>query len=335
MTDGQPTTVDAVVIGAGVAGSAAAIQLARAGWSVALVERQRFPRRKVCGECIAASNLPLLHDLGIGAAFDTDAGPALTRVALMSGDNTVIADLPAADNDRQRWGRALGRETLDTLLLEQARSAGALVLQPCALQTIAGQRGQWACEVRDLVSGRTDQLRSAVLIDAHGCWDTLPSDRQALRSLHRASDLLAFKANFSGSSLPAGTIAVLNLQGGYGGMVVAGGGITTVACCIRRDRLADLRDAAPGVRAGHVVEAFLRDSCAGRARGAVRRCARRSLAFRRSAGHRGAAARNGPALSHRQCRRRGAPDPGRGHEHGAAVGGVAVRAAAGLRWCRA
>ena len=45
------------IVGAGPAGSAAAILLARAGWSVALVERQRFPRRKVCGECIAASNL--------------------------------------------------------------------------------------------------------------------------------------------------------------------------------------------------------------------------------------------------------------------------------------
>jgi hypothetical protein len=48
---------DAVVVGAGPAGSAAAILLARAGWSVALVERQRFPRRKVCGECIAGESL--------------------------------------------------------------------------------------------------------------------------------------------------------------------------------------------------------------------------------------------------------------------------------------
>jgi len=68
---------DAVIIGAGPAGCAAAILLARAGWSVALVEKQRFPRRKVCGECIAASNLPLLDSLGVGAAFATCAGPEL------------------------------------------------------------------------------------------------------------------------------------------------------------------------------------------------------------------------------------------------------------------
>jgi len=58
------TEFDAVIIGAGPAGSSAAIMLARAGWSVALIEKQKFPRRKVCGECIAANNLPLLRALG-------------------------------------------------------------------------------------------------------------------------------------------------------------------------------------------------------------------------------------------------------------------------------
>ena len=43
------TGFDALIIGAGPAGSSAAILLARAGWSVALIEKQRFPRRKVCG----------------------------------------------------------------------------------------------------------------------------------------------------------------------------------------------------------------------------------------------------------------------------------------------
>jgi flavin-dependent dehydrogenase len=75
------TRFDAVIIGAGPAGSTAAILLARAGWSVALVEKQRFPRRKVCGECIAASNLPLLHALGIGKQFDISAGPELRQIA--------------------------------------------------------------------------------------------------------------------------------------------------------------------------------------------------------------------------------------------------------------
>jgi flavin-dependent dehydrogenase len=85
--------------------------------------------------------------------------------------------------------------------------------------------------------------------------------------------LFAFKANFTGSSLPEGAISVLALDGGYGGMVVADGGTATVACCIRRDRLSALRVAAPGLRAGDAVEAWLQGECGGVQRallGAVR-----------------------------------------------------------------
>ncbi len=98
---------DALVVGTGPTGSSAAILLARAGWSVALVEKQRFPRRKVCGKCIAASNLPLLDALGIGAAFEAAAGPALRHVALMRGDREAVAALPPAPVKAHQWGRAL------------------------------------------------------------------------------------------------------------------------------------------------------------------------------------------------------------------------------------
>ena len=85
---------DALVIGGGVAGATAAILLAGAGWSVAVVEKRAFPRRKVCGECVAAPNLELLDALGGGRAFDGLAGPPLERVALYAGDDEVRADMP-------------------------------------------------------------------------------------------------------------------------------------------------------------------------------------------------------------------------------------------------
>lgn len=263
MIDGGPPVVDALIVGAGPAGGAAAIQLARAGWSVALVERQAFPRRKVCGECIAASNLPLLHALGIGAAFDAAAGPALQRVLLMAGDEAVTAALPAASHPRHRWGRALGRETLDTLLRDEARAAGAWLLQPWALQALQGGPGRWRCTLRAVDGGERLELGAALVVDAHGSWEPLPLQRPGHHRERGGADLLAFKAHFRRSALPGGAIAVLALDGGYGGMVVGEGGITTVAGCLRRDRLAALRRAAPGESAGAVVEAWLRRSCAG------------------------------------------------------------------------
>jgi flavin-dependent dehydrogenase len=267
------TEFDAIVVGAGPAGSSAAILLSRAGWSVALIEKERFPRRKVCGECIAASNLPLLEALGIGPAFDAVAGPALRRVALMRGNRTIEADLPAATHERLPWGRALGRETLDSLLLEQARSTGAEVMQPWSVQALEGAHGDWRCGVRSMESGATSTLRSRVAIDAHGSWEALPSARGNRRRTDGAADLLAFKANFRGASLDDGLLPILSLEGGYGGMVVGDGGVTTVACCIRRDRLGDCRLASPGLRAGEAVEEFLRRECHG-VRVALQRAAR-------------------------------------------------------------
>jgi len=256
-------TRDAVLIGAGPAGSAAAIILARAGWSVALVEKEPFPRRKVCGECVAASNLPLLDDLGIGTAFDAVAGPALRRVALMSGEHTIEADLPPPAAGTHQWGRALGRETFDVLLLEQARAMGVEVLQPWSVQAIEGVPGDWHCRISATHADKSSVVRARVAIDAHGSWQALPSARQGRRRTPRGSDLLAFKANFRNADLVDGLLPVLALDGGYGGMVVADGGLTTVACCIRRDRLDACRLAAPGVRAGDAVEAYLRAQCRG------------------------------------------------------------------------
>src|SRR4051794_23354886 len=100
---------DAVVVGGGPAGSTTALLLARSGWSVALVDKDVFPRRKVCGECIAAGNLALLDRLGLGSVLSALAGAELRSMELWVGERRVRADLPPAPGPRA-WGRALGRE---------------------------------------------------------------------------------------------------------------------------------------------------------------------------------------------------------------------------------
>ncbi|MBW4049096.1 MAG: FAD-dependent monooxygenase [Proteobacteria bacterium] len=257
------TTFDAIIIGAGPAGSTAALLLARAGWSVALIEKQYFPRRKVCGECLAASNLSILDELGIGEAFRTAAGPQLQQVAFVRSDNQVLAKLPAARVDGRRWGRALGRETLDTLLRDQADAKGVTVLQPWAVQAVNGGVGDWHIGVRSVESHTSLTLHAPVAIAANGSWEALPSDRPRRQLQRRAADLFAFKANFRSAAQPEGLLSVLALEGGYGGIVLADGGITTVACCVRRDRLEACRRAEPGLRAGEAVEVWLTQTCLG------------------------------------------------------------------------
>ena len=61
----QDQHVDALIIGAGPAGSAAAVQLARAGANVALVDRYDFPRDKVCGDALIPDALKALEKLSL------------------------------------------------------------------------------------------------------------------------------------------------------------------------------------------------------------------------------------------------------------------------------
>ena len=115
----------------------------------------------------------------------------------------------------------------------------------------------------DIASGEKTELQARVVILANGSWEPLPSARQTERRVRRGSDLLAFKANFDNADLAAGLLPVLAFEGGYGGMVVADHQTTTIACCIRADRLAALRAGMPGHSAGEVVDAMLRRECDG------------------------------------------------------------------------
>ncbi|MGV3741551.1 MAG: NAD(P)/FAD-dependent oxidoreductase [Burkholderiaceae bacterium] len=260
------TEFDAIIIGAGPAGSTAAIRLAQAGWSVALIEKQRFPRRKVCGECLAAGNLTLLDALGVGAAFHALAGPELKQVALLHGGDSIAADLPACDGQPHAWGRALGREQLDVLLLQRAIALGAHVLQPWAVQRVDGQAGAYQCLAQERETKTAVTLLAPLVMAAHGSWEPGLASSQA-GTAHpkkpRPGDLFAFKANFTQSAVDEGVLPLLAFRGGYGGMVLGERGTLTLACCIRRDQLSVCRRQARGQNAGEAVQAYLAGQCRG------------------------------------------------------------------------
>src|SRR5436190_12010715 len=122
-TGSVPGFHDALIVGAGPAGSSAAILLASAGWRVLVLEKAAFPRRKVCGEYVSGAAWPLLDELGVGARVAAAAGPEVRRVGFFADDALIASPMPAAS----RRGRALGREHLDTILVERARECGAEV----------------------------------------------------------------------------------------------------------------------------------------------------------------------------------------------------------------
>jgi 2-polyprenyl-6-methoxyphenol hydroxylase-like FAD-dependent oxidoreductase len=256
---------DALVIGGGPAGATAALLLARAGWSVALLEKKTFPRRKVCGEYLSATSLPVLDRLGVGAAFRDLAGPPVTRVGLFAGARVLSADLPRPGAGAE-WGRALAREHLDTLLLHEAARAGVDVRQPWSVVALAVEGEHFRCQA-EAATGAEYSLRGRVVIAAHGSWEAGSLPTQPARRPSRPADLFGFKAHFRDSDLPAGLMPLLAFPGGYGGMVHCDGGRVSLSCCVRRDRLARLRRGV-GASAGEAVLGHILDACAG-VRGAL------------------------------------------------------------------
>ena len=259
----MPEPFDAIVIGGGPGGSTAALMLARAGWRIVLVEKTRFPRRKVCGEYISATNLPLFQQLGVVEEFQRQAGPPVRFVGLFAGEISLTAPMPRPTENPGEWGRALGRERLDTALIERASNAGAQVWQPWAATRLEKRGDLFHCEVTDKETRQTRALRSCAVIAAHGSWEpgTLPT--QFIRRAARSADLFGFKAHLRDTSLADDLMSLLVFPGGYGGMVHTDDRRVSLSICIRRDRLERLRRATPSASAAEVVFSHVRRSCRG------------------------------------------------------------------------
>ena len=251
---------DALVVGAGPSGGTAALVLARAGWRVAILERKEFPRRKVCGEYLSATNLSLLDDLGLGALFREQASPPVTHIGLFAGEHVLTAPVPRVGGEA---GRGWAREQLDALLLARAAEAGVDVWQPCSATGLSRDGAGYRLQAERLPGREIVELRALVVVLAHGSWETgaLPSQRRWPRA--QPSDLLAFKAHFRGGAPAAGVMPLIALPGAYGGMAPCGGGRFNMSICIRRDVLTALRRRFPGQSAGEAAADFAEAHCRG------------------------------------------------------------------------
>ncbi|MCU0864701.1 MAG: NAD(P)/FAD-dependent oxidoreductase [Planctomycetes bacterium] len=117
---------DVLVIGAGPAGSALALQLAQAGFTVTMVDRREFPRHKPCGEFLSPQCVPYLQQLGLGGMLD-ELGAHHVEGMQLSGYGASTGGRFRQLPDRAAIGRhgfGIRREVFDHRLVQAAIAAG-------------------------------------------------------------------------------------------------------------------------------------------------------------------------------------------------------------------
>jgi len=229
---------DAVVVGAGPAGSATALRLARAGAQVLLLDRARFPRHKPCSEYLSPETVRLLGALDAAALAEVLArAPArLYGMRVVAPDGTAALGRFAGD---PRWpaplpyGLALPRADLDMILRHAAERAGATVREGVVVEDLLYESGGvGGVVIRDGGWGMRESVRARVVVGADGLRSVVARRLGGRRTGWPRR--VAFTAHVAGVT-DVGDLGEMHVghQGaGYVGLGPVGGGVTTIALVV-------------------------------------------------------------------------------------------------------
>src|SRR5215217_1845636 len=121
---------DVAIVGAGPAGSSCAAFCAMAGLRAVVLERETFPREKVCGDCLNPSCWPVFDRLGITQRVRDLPHARLDSVDFIAiGGKKVSVELPINE-------LSVKRSLLDNLLLTRGHEAGAQIREKTTVTSL-------------------------------------------------------------------------------------------------------------------------------------------------------------------------------------------------------
>ena len=236
---------DALIIGAGPAGSATALRLATLGHRVTLVDKHAFPRDKCCSEYASPETLRELDALGVLGVLDAQGWTALQGTSVRGAGGAQLYGRfdDAGVVPYRPTGMPLPRRELDLAMLRAAASAGATVHERTRLKTLDRHHDGTMHATLEHPDGPCEVV-ARVVIGADG----LGSRVARLKGLRRQGGLqrMAFVAHLSGVSGLQSRAELHVGRRGYVGLNPIAAERTNVAVVVRANDAAAARGDATG-----------------------------------------------------------------------------------------
>ncbi|MDN4602451.1 FAD-dependent oxidoreductase [Paenibacillus sp. F6_3S_P_1C] len=217
--------MDAIVIGAGIAGSTFALQLARQGHQTLLLDRQEFPRHKTCGEFMSPETTEMLNYLGIHLGKQELKPSTMDHAKIiMPQGGEIEAPLPGL-------AYGISRYELDRILHEQAADAGVEIVTRATITNIH-RFDDDSYEVEVKQGNDQIQYRARTVIGAHG--SKKPPGMTSPAELRDKTAYVGVKSHFQGITIPS-RVELYFCKGGYVGISPIEDGIANVAALLTLD----------------------------------------------------------------------------------------------------
>lgn len=205
---------DVAIVGAGPAGSSAAIRLAKNGLKVLLVDQKKFPRAKLCGEFISPECLAHFAELHVLDEMTLAGGVTIERTVFYARNGRSVA-VPSEWFMADSYALGLSRSEMDRQLLLGARRAGAEVLDETQAVNVLFENNK-VCGVQLRNRDRaTFDAKAALIIDATGRSRILA--RQHDGGKRGRANFVAFKCHLENANVREGDCEIYAYRGGYGG----------------------------------------------------------------------------------------------------------------------
>lgn len=193
---------DVIIIGGGLAGLCNAIHLSKQGKKVLLIEKNEYPKHKVCGEYISNEVLPYLEFLDINP-FDYGAVKIKKFQLSTTKSNLISAKLPLG-------GFGISRHQLDFVLSEKAKENGVRILKDTVVNI------EFSDNIFFVETKENKNFTSKIAIGAFGKRSVLDV-KMNRKFIQKKAPYLGVKIHVKGN-FPEDLVALHNFKGGYCGV---------------------------------------------------------------------------------------------------------------------